>query len=145
MPSPLPKENKEKTEGARASARLLLLHLAVCAGLAGAGYGFFALGLHFPICGFYAVTGKYCLTCGATRATHELLALRVWNSLCLNPLPALLALMMLAVLGTELAGVLLRRRIRFLWLPWFYVLLLLTLGFCLARNVGLIPPPDVFY
>ena len=140
------KSGKRKADGARESARLLFLHLAAGAGILLCAALYYALDLHFAPCVFHLVTGYYCMTCGATRAVHELLRLRLVNSFLLNPVPILLALFLLTVLGFELAGVIRRRRIRFRWgLLALYIILGVTLAHCLLRNFGVLPPPEAFY
>jgi len=62
------------------------LGLGVSLSSLGLATGWFGLGLPWPRCGFHAITGFPCLTCGATRSTiqffhgHFLAALR-WNPL----------------------------------------------------------------
>ena len=141
----IPSENLQPN-GARESARLFFVHLAAGAGAVLCGVLYYALGLHFAPCMFHVVTGYYCMTCGATRAVHELLHFRFVNSFLLSPVPILLALFLLSVLVCELVGVLQKRRIRYRWgLLALYIILGVTLLHCLLRNFGFLPPPNALY
>lgn len=138
--------NRLKTQGARESARLLFVHLGAAAGAALCAVLYYALDLHFAPCVFHLITGRYCMTCGATRAVHELLRFHFVNSFLLNPVPTLLAVFVLTVIGFELAGALRGRRIPFRWgLHALYVIVGVTLLHCLLRNFGLLPPPEALY
>jgi hypothetical protein len=78
-----------------------------------------------PACGFHAVTGKPCPTCGMTRSLHALFRGRLLEALRDNPLAALvfglLALWVLAgavsrLLGRNLLVETTPREERFLWI-----------------------------
>ncbi len=139
-------EQTTRFEGARGSARLLVIHLCSCAAAAGAAALFFALGLRFHECAVHRLCGLYCLTCGATRAARVLLQGRVLLSVLLNPLPVMLGIFMLTVLGFESAGVIAKRRFRFRWLTTaIYIMLGVLVVFCVLRNFGIIPIPDSLY
>ena len=78
-----------------------------------------------PACGFYAVTGKPCPTCGMTRSLHALFRGRLLEALRDNPLAALvfglLALWVLAgavsrLWGRNLLVETTPREERFLWI-----------------------------
>ncbi|MEG1809410.1 MAG: DUF2752 domain-containing protein [Oscillospiraceae bacterium] len=134
------------TSGGRESARLLLLHLAFCAA---AGIGvllLFASGLRFPPCAFHALTGFYCLTCGATRASYELARLHFVRSLILNPLPIMLAVWLVSAMSLEFAGVIKNRRYRFRgWQIWLYLIVAITFVYFVLRNFGFVPIPEAIF
>src|SRR5438270_166257 len=48
--------------------------------------GWFAAGLPWPHCTFLAITGRPCLTCGATRSAIAFFHLDFWSALKWNPL-----------------------------------------------------------
>lgn len=92
---------KRLRRGATKSAALLLVHIAICALIVVAALAFRRLGLRFPPCVFYELTGKTCLACGATRAVLALLRFRLARSFLFNPLPLSVGLFMLFTLVWE--------------------------------------------
>jgi len=91
-------------------------------------------------CALHELTGLYCLTCGATRAAVALWHLRLMESLLFNPLPILLALSMLVVIGFESAALIGGRRIRVDWIPWTALMHVCVLFiFFVLRNTGVLP------
>lgn len=134
-------ETKPADWGRQKSLRLLLIHLAVCAAAVAGAFVFRALHLRFLPCAFHLITGKYCLTCGATRAVLALLQLDLAGSFLLNPLPLLLVAFMGTVMGFELVGVLRNRYYPFRWLPHVIIGIVSVLTvFSLLRNFGVLPP-----
>ncbi len=135
------------TDGNSARARrLLLTHLGVCAGAVTGGWLWFRLGLRFPPCRVYQLTGLCCLTCGATRAVAELLRGHLLHSLLLNPVPILVGLFVGAVLVFELVQAFGRRDRRFRWgLHCVVAIVAVALIYCILRNFGFAPTPNDIY
>ncbi len=63
-----------------------LIWLTVSLGSLALAAGWFALRLPWPHCMFLAVTGRPCLTCGATRSTIAFFHADFWSALKWNPL-----------------------------------------------------------
>ena len=93
-----------------------------------------------PVCFTYRVTGIYCLTCGATRATGELAHLRLVKSFMLNPIPLLVSIFLLTLFVHYVVGFIREedRPYRFYYV-WIYTILTAAIVFCVLRNVGILP------
>jgi hypothetical protein len=102
---------------------------------------FQALGLRLWPCAFLYITGYRCLSCGATRAAIAFVQLDFVGSLLFNPLPVLLAMLMAAVLGFDVAGVVKNRKYSLSWVPFAIIgIVFILVAFCLLRNFGGILP-----
>ncbi|MEG1267930.1 MAG: DUF2752 domain-containing protein [Oscillospiraceae bacterium] len=133
-------------EDYRKSKRVLFVHLGFCAFAPAAAWLYFLLGLKFSPCMFNRITGMYCLTCGSTRAVYELLHFHILRSLLLNPVPIMLGLFMLSVVGFETAGVIKRCRYPFRWaLPCIVAIVTVAAIYCVLRNIGIVPVPEAIF
>ena len=94
-----------------------LIWLAVSVASLGLGAAWLAMGLPWPQCPFFAVTGLPCLTCGATRCTIALLHGDFLSALRWNPL-VFAALCALVVFNLYAAIVLIGRRPRLRIADW---------------------------
>lgn len=128
------------------AGRLALLHLSICLLLPAAVWIWFRLGLRFPPCKFNQLTGLYCLTCGATRASAELLHGHLVRSVLLNPVPILAGLFLVQVTVFEFVCWFRKRDRRFRWgLHWIVAIAAVALLYCLLRNFGFVPKPEFLY
>ena len=94
-----------------------LIWLAVSVASIALGAAWLAMGLAWPRCPFFAVTGLPCLTCGATRSTIAFLHGNFLAALRWNPL-VFAALCALVVFDLYAAIVLLGRRPRLRIADW---------------------------
>lgn len=91
---------------------------------------------HYPACGFYAVTGRYCPGCGSMRALHFLTNGDISAAWSMNP--ALVITVPVAVVGWSIwlyraaTGHTQPLRIP-LWLPWTVAGMLVVFG--IVRNL----------
>ncbi len=124
------------------SVRQLAIYLGICLAAVCAAVVFRTFHLHFWTCQFHAVTGFYCLSCGATRAAIALSRLDFIGSLRLNPLPVMLAALMLGLIGFELYNIFTKKKRAFRWFPHTVIVMLaVLLIYAILRNIGLAPIP----
>ena len=138
------KRVKELLKSDKRSRTLLVIHIAAAFGFFLLALLYYKLGFRFWPCPFNLITGGWCLTCGATRATLALVDFQLARSFLLNPVPLLLALFMLFVMSHELINALNKKNKPFRYfLVCALTILAVAVVFCLLRNFGVIPPPGL--
>ncbi len=141
---PRSKRVKELLKSDKRSRTLLVIHIAAAFGFFLIALVFYKLGLRFPPCPFNLITGGYCLTCGATRAMLAIVNFQFLRSLLLNPVPLMLALFMLFVMLHELVNAVNKKNKTFKYfLICSLIIIFVAVIFCLLRNFGVIPPPNL--
>ncbi len=91
-------------------------------------------------CGFKQLTGFNCLACGTTHAVGALVRFHFLESIRYNPLPVLVAILLLILMIHAILNVFLRkedRRFRGFWI-WFYLSLAILIVYCILRNLAFI-------
>jgi len=133
--------SNQKRDVAISVKYLIIVSSILLAGVIGA----FALkltGLEFLPCGFYEITGWYCLTCGVTRATLALTQFKILRSILFNPFPMMIVTYLLTVIVFEVVCIIRKKRVVVQWLPWTVIVMLFILtAFFFLRNTGVIPMP----
>ena len=137
---------RRKTLGRRGALNgvaLLFMHIGVFSLAALAAALFFRLGLNFPPCSFYELTGHSCLSCGMTRAVGALLHFKFIRSFLLNPGVLLTAAFALFTLGMEICRVVFKKRVKldYWWIIALGILAVMVLWF-LLRWFGIVPEPS---
>lgn len=132
----------DERRGALSAAALLFVHCAFSLFAVTAAWLFFKLGFSFSQCGFYATTGYTCITCGATRSVGALLNFQLLRSFLLNPIPLLLAALMLYTLVFELVAAVKKSnaRIRYAWV-YPVIIVLTAFVYNILRMLGAAPLP----